>query len=427
MPFRSLVLVIAAAVALQAAPAFAAPSKPYRMDVESPQWAGVTDASYTVTLTNLTKTQELGSADITVPDELTIVDRNGIAGSGNVLQLRNLALQPGGSHTITIGLRMPCVAGSYGWDVHAKQSNDFSGTPGNDLGPVSGTRATSVEGSCSLRFSDQPAGAEKGAQIRADAFVPTSSRFVSVEALDGSPAPQRLTWFTGTVELRLVQSGPGALTPSPASDAADAGLASFSSLSIDLSGNYNLRATTAAPGVTAVDSAGFQVVGDAADCNSASCRAQVSGTQTTSTLTGTAVAGDGFALLSLNLGTDPLCTGYKPPTSDYYEFALTGAVGDKTIVASYSSTAMKNFKGGLNALQICFAAPQPFTATTGPAAPFDYDGDPANGAEGFVGLLPDCPVTPEGPCIVDRIPTGGGAAEVLFFVPAAWGNDPRYH
>ena len=425
MPFRLLVLVLALA-ALPVAPALGAPSKPFRMDVESPQWAGVTDSSYAVTLKNETKTQQLGSADVTVPSQITIVDRNGIGGAGNLLELRNLALPPGASVTFTVGLRMPCVAGNYPWTVRAKQSNDFSGLPGNDLGPVSGTRATTVQGSCSLRYVDQPAGAEKTTQIRAAAFVPASTRLVSVEALDGSPAQQRLTWFTGTVDLRLVQSGPGTLTPNPASNAAVAGLASFANLSIDQSGNYNLSAATTAPGVTGVNSAGFQVVDDVGSCSSSSCRAQVDGRQSTSLLTGAAVAGDGFALLSLNLGTDPVCAGYTPPTSDYFEFGLVGATGDKTLVASYTKAAMKSFKGGHSALEICFAAPQSFPAKTGPPVPFDYDGDPANGAEGFVGLLPNCPVTPTTPCVIDRAPVGADGAQVLFFVPAAWG-DPRYH
>ena len=423
MPFRFLVLVLAAAAALPAAPALGAPSKPFRMDVESPQWAGVTDASYAVTLKNETKTQELGSADITVPEQITIVDRNGIAGSGNVLELRNLALPPGGSATITLGLRMPCVAGSYDWSVRAKQSNDLSGFPGNDLGPVSGTRSTTVQGSCGLRYVDQPAGAEKGAQIRAAAFVPTSTRLVTVEALDGSPAPQRLNWFTGTIDLRLVQPTAGVLTPSPASGATVGGLASFPDLSIDRSGNYNLRASTTAAGFTGVDSNPFQVIDDVGDCSASNCKAQVAGRQSTSTLTGAAVTG--FALLSLNLGTPPECAGYTPPTSDYYEFQLVGTAGDKTVLASFSKAAMKSFGGGHSALEICFAAPQSFTATTGPPAAFDYDGDPGNGAEGFVGLLPDCAATPAGPCILDRASAGGGGAEVLFFVPAAWG-DPRY-
>jgi hypothetical protein len=426
VPVRILVLLLAGAVAaLSASPAAAAPTKPIRMDVESPEWAGFTDASYTVTLTNETKTQQLGSADITVPSQLTIVDRNGIGGSGNVLQLRSLELAPGESVTVTLGLRMPCVSGGYPWGIEAKQSNDFSGPPGNALGPVSGNRATTVQGSCKLRFVDQPASSERSAQIRADAFQPASAHLVTVEAIDGSPAPQRLEWFTGAVDLRLVQSGPGALTPSPASSAAVAGLASFSDMAVDQSGNYNLRATTTAAGFTAGDSATFQVIGVVERCRPAQCRAELAGADTTSTLLGTPAAGDGFALLSLNLGPAPVCAGYTSPSSDYYEFGLSGVAADKTIVAGYGKQAVRR-AGGQSKLEICFAAPHAFAAKTGPAVQFDYDGDPGNGAEGFVGLLPDCPATPSEPCVDDRASTPGGGAEVLFFVPAAWG-DPRYN
>lgn len=416
---------LAVLAASPAAPALAAPNKPFEMNVTPTTWAGVTD-DFTVTLTNKTATQQLGSADVSIPTAFTVTapPSLGSVTSGNVLQLRNLGLPPGGSVTVTLTLRMPCVSGDYAWGVDAKQSNDFSGPPGNALGPVSGTRSTTVNGSCTFRFVDRPASAEKTAQIRADAFQPTSTHVVTVEAIDGSPQPQRLTWFTGTVDLRLAQTGPGTLSPSPASSAALDGLASFANLTIDASGNYNLRATTTAAGFVAADSNGFQIIDDVADCNGSSCRAQVAGKQTTSTLTGAAVSGSGFALLSLNLGTAPVCSGYRPVTTEYYEFQLAQAVGDKTIVATYSKAAMKNVAGP-SALEICFAAPDTFTAKTLPAAPFDYDGDSANGKEGFVGLLPNCPATPTQPCVLSRSGTSGGGAIVQFFVPAAWG-DPRY-
>src|SRR5215211_622766 len=425
---RLLVAAVAlAAAALPAAPAAAAPNKPFALDVApATEWAGVTDPAYTVTLTNKTTTQELGSADITIPTAFTVVmgPSLGTVAAGNVLQLRNLDLQPGGSVTVTLGLRMPCPAGGYAWGVQAKQSNDFSGPPGNALGPVSGNRTTTVQGSCELRFVDQPASAEKNAQIRADAFQPTNGQLVTVEAIDGSPTPQRLAWFTGTIDLRLVQSGPGTLTPSPASSAAAAGLASFGNLAIDQSGNYNLRATTSAAGFSAGDSATFQVIGVVERCRPADCRAQIAGADTTSTLLGAPTAGDGFALLSFKLGPAPVCAGHTPVTSDYYEFGLSGVEGDKTIVAAVDKAAVKK-AGGQSKLEICFAAPQAFGAKTGPAVPFDYDGDSGNGDEGFVGLLPDCPAASTSPCVLGRGPTGGGGAEVLFFVPAAWG-DPRY-
>jgi hypothetical protein len=387
------------------------------------EWAGVTDEAYTVTLINDTKTQQLGSADVTVPAAITIVDRNGIPGAGNVLELRNLELPPGGSATVTVGLRMPCVSGVYAWAVRAKQSNDFSGTPGNDLGPVSGTRSTTVDGSCALRFADEPASAEENAQIRADAFQPASTHLVTVEAIDGSPAPQRLDWFEGTIDLRLVQTGPGELTPNPASSPAVAGSASFSNLSIDESGNYSLRATTTSPGFGGDDSAGFQIIGVVEDCNSSGCRAQLAGRQTSISLTGTSVIGAGFALVSLDLGPRPVCAGYTGASDDYYEFQLKGANGDMTVLQTFTKAAMKSFKGGPSALEICFAAQEDFEAKTGPAAPFDFDGD-GDDTDGFAGLLPDCPTTPPGPCILDRGPMGGGGAQVSYFVPAFW-SDPR--
>jgi hypothetical protein len=425
VPFRFLIVILAlATAALCAAPAGAAPKqgKEYQMFVESPEWAGFTDGTYTIMLVNATGTQQLGSADITVPAALTIVDRNGLAGSGNVLQLRNLGLAPGASVTLTVGLRMPCVAGSYTWDVVAKQSNDFSGLPGNALGPVSGTLATTVNGTCKLRFVGQPASAEKNAQIRAEEFVPASDRLVTVEALDGSPTPQRLTWFHGTIDLRLAQTGPGHLFPSPASSGAMAGLASFSSLAIDASGNYNLRAATTAAGFSAGDSSSFQVIDVVESCNAAKCSAQLTGARTTTTVTGAPGTSTGLVLLSLNLGPAPDCAGYEPPVSDYYEFRLT-AERDVTVEERFDKQAVKQV-GGKSFLQSCFAAPIGFVAKSEPAAAFDYDGDPANGAEGFVGLLPDCSGA-GGPCVADRISIGGGAVILQVSVPAGFA-DPRF-
>ena len=202
-PVLALLLLVAglAAFGLSAATARAASgSKPYQVDLAPASVpAGVTVGGFTVRLTNLTGTQQLGSADVTIPSALTVVgapalDRAGTATvSGNTLSLRNLALPPNASVTATIGLRMPCVAGGYRWAVQAKQSNDFNGPPGNALGPVLGSLTTTVTGSCALRFAAQPAGAEKNEQIRAEAFQPASPQLVSVEAVDGSANPQRLT------------------------------------------------------------------------------------------------------------------------------------------------------------------------------------------------------------------------------------------
>jgi hypothetical protein len=433
LPHRIPVLLAAlvAAVALPAATAGAATtSKPYEVALSPADVpAGVTVGAFTVQLTNRTGTQQLGSADVTVPGAFTVVgapalNRPGtVTASGNVLSLRALDLPPDASVTVTVGMRMPCVAGAYSWAVDAKQSNDFKGPPGNTLGPALGSLTTVVGGSCSLRFAAQPAGTEKNELIRAQAFQPSSTQLVSVEAVDGSANPQRLTWFTGPVTLRLAPTSYfGRLDPAEGSVAAVAGLASFSDLRIDASGVYNLRAATTAAGVAAGDSRSFQVVDIADDCNPAKCTAQLAGTQTTSTLTGAPGTDSGLLLLSLNLGPDPSCAGYTPPSSDWFEFQLTAA-RDKTIVAAYSKAAMRTVAGP-SSLEICFAAPDPFPAKSGAAQPFDYDGEAGNGAEGFVGLLPDCAAAT--PCVLKRSGTTGGGATVSFFVPAAWG-DPRFH
>jgi len=434
-PYRTMLVLAAvvAAFAISAATAAAGTTtKPFEVAL-SPAGApaGVTVSAFTVTLTNRTGTQQFGSADMTAPAAFTLVGTptlsaaGTVTAAGNVLSLRNLNLPPNASVTLTVGVQLPCVSGVYSWGIDAKQSNDFKGPPGNALGPVLGSLTTTVSGTCALRFVAQPAGTRKNDAIRAEAFQPASTQLVSVEAVDGSANPQRLTWFTGPITMGLAPTSYlGRLTPTAGTVNAVAGIASFPDERIDASGVYNLRATSTAAGVTAVDSQAFQVVDIADTCNAAKCSAQLAGKQTTSTVSGAAGADTGLLLLSLNLGPDPSCVGYTPPSPDWFEFQLT-ATRDKTVVALFSKAAMKTVAGP-SSLEICFAAPQTFPAKSGPAQPFDYDGDPANGAEGFVGLLPDCPATPTTPCVQGRNGAPGGGATVTFFVPAAWG-DPRFH
>jgi hypothetical protein len=418
-------------VGLFAPTASAAPRKPYEVTLTPAQVpAGVTVDGYTVTLTNRTQTQQLGSANVTAPTELTLegmptLDRPGstVTRDGDLLLLRDLSLPPGESVTVTVGVRMTCVAGDYDWSFQAKQSNDFSGTPGNDLGPIEGSRITAVTDACVLRFVDQPANAAKNAAIRKTAYAPTSGE-VTVEAVDGSPNPQRLDWFEGSITMGLAPSSYlGRLDPGTP-ETADDGLASFGALRIDLNGFYNLRATV--PGFVVALSARFTIADIAEPCDTNRCRTELSGSRSTSTLTGAAGTDIGAVVLSLNLGPEPICAEYTPPpSSDWYEFDVTAA-RDKTIDVAYTRQAMKAFGKGKEALEICFAAPTqtPFPVK-GAAEPFDYDGDSTNGQLGFVGLLPDC-TDFSSPCITVRESLGNDGAQISFFVPDGLG-DPRFH
>jgi hypothetical protein len=141
MPVRRLLVLVAAAalgLAVLAAPASAA-TKPFSM-VVSPASVPVGQATFSVTLTNLTSTQQLGSADITVPAAFTgvsVADPSGAATAttnGNVVQLRDASVAPGGSIGLSVTASVPSPCGAtYTWSVVAKQANDFNGQPGNDL------------------------------------------------------------------------------------------------------------------------------------------------------------------------------------------------------------------------------------------------------------------------------------------------------
>jgi hypothetical protein len=439
----SVAVIATAAFALVVTGAVGAPGSPpkqgkdFTMVVKSPEYRGVTDLAYTVTLTNLTGTQMLGSADVTVPSQLKIVGEPKIGSTivtrtSNVLHLRNLALSPtapNNSLTLTLGLLMPCTGAVGQWTVVAKQSNDFSGS-GNNLalktsgpGPVS-VLATALDGTCKLAFVDQPTSARITDVISKVAFTPGGGA-VTVGALDARPTGAELTpSLVGSV---TVASSPTGLVSAPTNTApaGSAGIASFANLKIAAPGNYTLGAT--APGYLDSDASNpFQMVNIAADCKPSNCHAELGA----ATLNGTPSSGSGLLLLSENLGFDPLkgtgCSTYvPPPDSSYYEYQLLGVMGDQTFVLEYTPTQMK--KRNFMSLDICFAVPGPdgFIAKDGlPADSFNWDGDPLGTLEGFADLLPDCPSPPVKPCVLDRSPTAGGGATITGFAPEDLG-DPR--
>jgi hypothetical protein len=127
--FTALVVLVATA------PVDATPTKPYSAVLTA--GADASGLSVTAVITNENTTQQLGSANLTPPSGYTLTGSGSVSPGtfsvvGNVVQLRNLNLAPGQSATATIGVASaPCSAST--WDVVAKQSNDFSGLPGNNL------------------------------------------------------------------------------------------------------------------------------------------------------------------------------------------------------------------------------------------------------------------------------------------------------
>ena len=118
-------------------PAFAAPKKPYAAVISPSAVAAGSTASFTATLTNETSTQQLGSANLTLPAGFVPLSvgtpTSGTATlAGGTVFLRNLATAPGTSVSVSVSARVPCPLGTYAWSIIAKQANDFSGDPGND-------------------------------------------------------------------------------------------------------------------------------------------------------------------------------------------------------------------------------------------------------------------------------------------------------
>jgi hypothetical protein len=143
----ALVVVAAAvAVALAATTARAASNKPYSANVHQTL---NTPGSFTLTLTNDPKaSQTLGSANFTAPAGFVLGAVTGVGGtdasgftvgiSGNVVQFRAKSSSQALAKGQTVSADVTVTGGIAGcqsatWFVEAKQSNDFSGTPGNDM------------------------------------------------------------------------------------------------------------------------------------------------------------------------------------------------------------------------------------------------------------------------------------------------------
>jgi hypothetical protein len=123
------------AVALATATlAKASSNKPYSLVLTDNVVAN--GSTVTATFVNETAHQRLGSADLTAPSGYALTSATASQGSatvvGNVVELRNLGLMPGQSVTVTIQLASSTCS-THEWTVQAKQANNFSGPPGNNL------------------------------------------------------------------------------------------------------------------------------------------------------------------------------------------------------------------------------------------------------------------------------------------------------
>jgi hypothetical protein len=194
--------------------------------------AGQNSVTFPVTLTNMSKTQNLGSADLYAPLNITVTDATITAGGGSGYVLKPIGPAPltppgfpAGSHPSLISLRSLQVPGTtppssvtvsvtanvspnagsgpLSWYSIAKQANSFN--PG-DLDTSNALanqdrNPTFTVSNCELRFFKQPPNPwEKGKTATAEGSVPEVAVYAGTTQVDvgGTPPPALSAVVGGT-------------------------------------------------------------------------------------------------------------------------------------------------------------------------------------------------------------------------------------
>jgi len=301
-------------------------TKPYSADITPACVSANTSTVFTATLRNTTKTQMLGSANITAPTGFTVTGATSPATFvGNTVQLRGLNTAPGGTATATFDATTSATTGTVDWSIIAKQSNDYNGSPGNNLTLDTGnSHLSSYVGTCVLSFLTQPKDAKVGSNVTSVQADPFGTP-VQVEVLNG-PAGQRVTTSSDSVSLAIT-SGTGtngaALTPSTPSANAVNGVASLG-FSVDTAG-LGYQVTASNPSMTPADSTAFNVADDAVICHPSDHQCTGSATKGNENVTLTAPLSQDGNILLVALGVESLtCANYTPLDVPVVTFSVTG-------------------------------------------------------------------------------------------------------
>jgi len=383
---------------------------------------------FTFTVTNEASTQQIGSFKITAPANFVITGASVPSAAtasftSSTALFGNLSVAPGASVTVTVNAVLPCSGSSYQWGIEVKQSNDFSGLPGNDFqrDPASdGNLSGSLSGSCSLAFTSdgQPAGTGVGAKILAG--FNSQGGPVKVGLLDASGQLITSSAATGPVSVAVkIDSNPGGGSLSgTTTETLSGGVASFpalstdKSLSIDKQGiGYTLIASTTSPGIsTSEPSAFFTIFGSLQHCGG-SCSASLSSKTTTGTVTTTS-----SELLGSSLGGASYSCATYQSFSDPFGFDVFDGAGVADQNAKFSasldiskSLVQSSRRTNASDWQLCYASTAPFKAVDGTSGTEVIGGDTFN-----TGLLPDCSSTQGAPCVQARKKGSGGDVIITF-------------
>ncbi|MEO5838380.1 MAG: hypothetical protein ABIQ73_24990 [Acidimicrobiales bacterium] len=447
--------------AVSAVPADAAvtDNKTYTVEVTgtnvgtgSTVWAGDTNATITVKVTNTSPSQSLGSVNLTLQAPFALgsaikvgpnTSADAVPGD-NIVQMRNLGLAAGGGSVtvlLTVDVRT-CTATTGSFAINAKQSNDYNGT-GNDFYPLTTTTSVSVPGQCQLKFVGQPADALRSTTITTVDYSPGPGVDpVSVEVLDAG-GTQRIGAFTPVTALKLeLATNPGGIAPSPSFLPAtySAGFATFApQLSVSAFG-YSLRPTSTgldlqpASGLFDVVDQHVTCAGSGGDCPKTDPVSK--GGVSVSTDFGTG-ADPANLTVSVGAGDAPLfnCGAAHPrtPTTVVSQFVFTPTTGGpapEDFAEDRTGTFTVSFPDAsrpLNTYEVCWAAPYQFQTDGGSLTQPSSVLKPGTTNQYLhVGLLPDCKRGVPLPCVASRSFTKATRTESakITIVVNADGRDP---
>jgi hypothetical protein len=384
-------------------------------------------------LTNTSTQQRLGAADVRLPAGLvadtsvaarpTVVVAPSGGGAptatlvGSTIRLRDLNAAP--LSVVTVAVTVTAGPGTHVLTTVAKQANNFSGPPGNDLVLLGSAPSVTTDGCLQLRFRTQPGDSER------DQLIPWASDLgpPQVDVTDTAGNPVTVAGLAVTVTLGTDPTGTDPLTGTRTVATGADGVATFADLRISRSAEgYTL--TASAPDFAPVTSTPFDVYDDlcAAGERCETSAGDLATDQLRATASGTAGAGGGGLIVSTQppVGGSGGCA--PPPPGEKYtplptEVSLFGTPGvvDKLVTIRVSKEYDQTFpQNGAAHYQIC-ARPEE------PTSVYSVFLDRYTGQQvgvGEWGYLPDCAAISEPTvCVVSRTKN---AADVL--VTLFWGS-----
>ena len=447
---------------------FAASNKPYSLSGVPGTIAAGANPGIAIEVSNDTKTQQLGSMEITLPSGFTFSDDGTgtygsatspdsssptaglLPGTTNVLAVQNLSLQPG--HVATIDITDVVAPGctSLAWNFSAQQANSWnSGNGANYLTLTGGTytpsgsfknQPVSTADGCALSFSVspavEPADAGAGQIITGTALTPPGAGGspVSVQVVDtttGKPidVATDVTLSLNTVRLDDATSSASLSGSGPiATDST--GKATFAA-SVNAGGAFTFTATASNSAIAPATSTQFRIWGAAATCSASGCSLPLgasNGENLTLTSSSTQGAvGASFDIVSFDCSSAQYGGVAGIPNTQTVAWTVVNpsdATGLKTTSIFIPDSLLT--QTGVDPLlavhyMVCLSAPfqfhvawTPDSLTNGANGLAQPDGLVSGimGGSWYRGLLPDCQdvggATSGNPCVSSRIHANGG-------------------